>query len=77
MPTTWKRPDTHPDSRTLTQGIEVGAGWTRTGGTAGKEYASLSVAAPKFGPKKLYADLGEMAGWDDENLHAVIWTPGA
>ena len=43
----------------LTQGIEIGAGWTRKGETSGKDYVSLSIAAPEFGPKKLYANLGK------------------
>jgi hypothetical protein len=43
----------------------------------GKGYESLSVAARKFGPKKLYTKLGDVAGSDDENLNAVIWNPGA
>jgi hypothetical protein len=30
---------------------------------------------PKSGPKKLYANLGEVAGRDDENLNAIIWNP--
>jgi uncharacterized protein (DUF736 family) len=37
---------------------------------------SLSIAAPEFGPKKLYANLGRAAGSDEENLYAVIWNPG-
>jgi uncharacterized protein (DUF736 family) len=58
------------------QGIEIGAGWQKTGETSGKEYVSLSIAAPEFGPKKLYANLGRAAGSDDEDLYAVIWNPG-
>ena len=34
---------------------------------------SLSLAAPEFGPRKLYADLGR-AGQDDDNVFAVLWT---
>jgi uncharacterized protein (DUF736 family) len=76
VPHVQKTSEQQPDFRVLTQGIEVGAGWTRTGGTSGKEYVSLSIAAPEFGPKKLYANLGKAAGADDENLYAVIWNPG-
>jgi uncharacterized protein (DUF736 family) len=32
------------------------------GETSNKEYVSLSIAAPEFGPKKLYAKLDEEAG---------------
>lgn len=77
VPNVQKNAGTQPDFRVLTQGTEVGAGWTRKGETSGKEYVSLSIAAPEFGPKKLYANLGKAAGSDDdENLYAVIWNPG-
>ena len=47
----------------------------KKGETSGKEYVSLSLAAPEFGPKKLYANLGKAAGQDDDSLYAVIWNP--
>ena len=75
VPNDKKTVDSHPDFRVLTQGIEIGAGWTKKGETSGKDYVSLSLAAPEFGPKKLYANLGKAAGQDDENLYAVIWNP--
>ena len=75
VPNANKTADSHPDYRVLTQGIEIGAGWTKKGETSGKDYVSLSLAAPEFGPKKLYANLGKAAGQDDENLYAVIWNP--
>ena len=59
----------------VTQGIEIGAGWTRKGETSGKDYVSLSISAPEFGPKKLYANLGKAAGSEDEDLYALIWNP--
>ncbi|MFI5024283.1 MAG: DUF736 domain-containing protein [Alphaproteobacteria bacterium] len=64
-----------PDFRVLTKGYEIGAGWLRTGETSGKEYVSLSLAAPEFGPRKLYANLGRAAGQDDDDVFAVIWNP--
>jgi uncharacterized protein (DUF736 family) len=64
-----------PDFRVLTKGYEIGAGWLRTGETSGKEYVSLSLAAPEFGPRKLYANLGRAAGQDDDDAFAVIWNP--
>ena len=64
-----------PDFRVLAKGYEIGAGWVRTGETSGKEYVSLSLAAPEFGPRKLYANLGRAAGQDDEDVFAVIWNP--
>ena len=60
----------------MTQGIEIGAIWTRKGETSGKDYVSLSIAAPEFGPKKLYANLGKAAGSEVEDLFALIWNPG-
>jgi uncharacterized protein (DUF736 family) len=76
VPNAQKTSDSHPDFRVLTQGIEIGAGWSKTGETSGKDYVSLSLAAPEFGPKKLYANLGRAAGQEDENLYAVIWNAG-
>jgi hypothetical protein len=36
---------------------------------------SLSLAAPEFGPRKLYANLGCAANHDDGSLFAVNWHP--
>ena len=76
VPNQQKTSDSQPDFRVLTQGIEIGAGWQKKGETSGKEYVSLSIAAPEFGPKKLYANLGRAAGSGEEDLYAVIWNPG-
>ena len=73
VPNPAKSADQQPDFRVLTQGVEIGAGWVRTGETSGKEYVSLSLAAPEFGPRKLYANLGRAAGQDDDEAYAVIW----
>ena len=73
VPNANKTADSHPDYRVLTQGTEIGAGWIKKGETSGKDYVSLSLAAPEFGPKKLYANLGKAAGQDDDNLYALIW----
>jgi uncharacterized protein (DUF736 family) len=75
LPNTQKTSDSQPDFRVVTEGIEIGAGWTRKGELSNKEYVSLSIAAPEFGPKKLYANLGKAAGSDDKDLYAVIWNP--
>ncbi|BAB52518.1 hypothetical protein BFX40_10505 [Mesorhizobium sp. SEMIA 3007] len=75
VPNRSKSADNHPDFRVLTQGVEVGAGWIRTGETSGNDYVSLSIAAPEFGPRKLYANLGRAAGQDDQDTYAVIWNP--
>jgi uncharacterized protein (DUF736 family) len=76
VPNLQKTADGQSDYRVLTQGIEIGTAWIKHGETSGKEYVSLSIAAPKFGPKKLYANPGQAAGADDKDLYAVIWNPG-
>lgn len=75
VPNKEKAHGSQPDFRVLTKGYEIGAGWNRIGETSGKEYVSLSLAAPEFGPRKLYANLGRAAGQDDEDAFAVIWNP--
>jgi uncharacterized protein (DUF736 family) len=75
VPNAAKSADNQPDFRVLHQDVELGAGWVRTGETSGKEYVSLSLAAPEFGPRKLYANLGRAAGQDDDEVYAVIWNP--
>jgi uncharacterized protein (DUF736 family) len=73
LPNVNKSTDAQPDYRVMTQGIEIGAGWTKKGATSGQDYVSLALAAPKFGPKKLYANMGRAAGQDDNSLFALIW----
>lgn len=67
--------DVQPDYRVFSEGVEIGAGWVRTGEVSGKTYVSLSLAAPEFGPRRLYANLGRAAGQDDDDTYAVIWNP--
>jgi uncharacterized protein (DUF736 family) len=75
IPNNRKENDSQPDFRVLAGGIDVGAGWVRTGEMSGKDYVSLVMAAPEFGPRKLYANLGRAAGQDDEDVYAIIWNP--
>ena len=56
VPNANKTTDSQPDFRVLTQGTDIGASRTKKGETSGKEYVSLALAAPEFGPKKLYAN---------------------
>ena len=70
-----KTSEAQPDYRVYSDGVEIGAGWVRTGETSGKDYVSLSLAAPEFGPRRLYANLGRAAGQDDDTVYAVIWNP--
>jgi uncharacterized protein (DUF736 family) len=75
MPNRRKNTEGQPDYRVVTNGIEVGAAWRRVSRDSGTSYVSLSLAAPEFGPRKLYANLGRAAGQDDDNVLAVIWNP--
>ena len=52
----------------------MGAGWLGRSETSGRDYVSLSLAAPEFGPRRLYANLGRAAG-EAEDRFAVIWNP--
>jgi len=69
------RPLTQPDFRVFTEGYEIGASWKRVGEISGRQYVSLSVAGPEFGPRTLYANLGRAADQDDDNVYALIWNP--
>jgi uncharacterized protein (DUF736 family) len=51
-----------PDYRVAAGGVEIGAGWVRRGEASARDYVSLSLAAPEFGPRRLYANLGRAAG---------------
>lgn len=74
VPNGQKSSDAQPDYRVSAGGVEVGAGWVRTGEMSGKDYISLSLAAPEFGPRRLYANLGQAAG-ESDNRFAIIWNP--
>jgi uncharacterized protein (DUF736 family) len=75
-PNETKKAGNQPDFRVVAaNGYEIGAGWRKTGETSGKEYVSLSLAAPEFGPRRLYANLARASGQDDADLYAVIWNP--
>lgn len=69
-----KANDVQPDFRVYSGDVEIGAGWMRRSQSSGKDYVSLSLAAPEFGPRRLYANLGRAAGKDDGSF-AIIWNP--
>jgi uncharacterized protein (DUF736 family) len=75
LPNRAKSSDAQPDYRVTAGGVEIGAGWLRRGEVSGKDYVSLSLAAPEFGPRRLYANLGRAAGQNDEDAFAIIWNP--
>ncbi|EZP79349.1 MULTISPECIES: DUF736 domain-containing protein [Novosphingobium] len=74
-PNSRKAGDTQPDYLVRSGGAEVGAGWLRRAESSGNDYVSLSLAAPEFGPRRLYANLGRAAGQDDDDAFAIIWNP--
>lgn len=74
IPNEQKTADMQPDYRVLSDGTEIGGGWNRRSEASGRDYVSLSLAAPEFGPRRIYANLGRAAGSDDESF-ALIWNP--
>jgi uncharacterized protein (DUF736 family) len=74
VPNEGKASDAQPDYRVLSEGVDVGAGWIRRSEGSAREYVSLSLAAPEFGPRRLYANLGRSAGGDEDSF-ALIWNP--
>ncbi|WP_449472579.1 DUF736 domain-containing protein [Sphingobium chungangianum] len=75
VPNSRKSSDVQPDYRVVSGGAEIGAGWVRRSEMSGKDYVSLSLAAPEFGPRRIYANLGRAAGQDDDDAFAIIWNP--
>jgi uncharacterized protein (DUF736 family) len=75
VPNTRKASDSQPDFRVVASGVEIGAAWVRKSETSGNEYVSLSVAAPEFGPRRIYANLGRAAGQENDDSFALIWNP--
>lgn len=78
LPNREKESENQPDFRVFTddrERVELGAGWRRVSQNSGNSYVSLSLAAPEFGPRKLYANLGRAAGQGDPDTFAIIWNP--
>ncbi len=75
VPNTTKAHDDQPDFRVYSRGFELGAAWTRVGQVSEKPYVSLSLAAPEFGPQRLFANLFRAAGQDDDDAFAISWNP--
>ena len=75
LPVGEKSSPNQPDFRVVSEDIEIGAGWIRTGQISGKEYVSLSISAPEFGSRTLYTNLGRAAGQSDPDVYALIWNP--
>lgn len=75
MPNLTRASDVQPDYRVIAAGADIGGGWIRHSETSGKDYITLALAAPEFGPRRIYTNLGRAAGQSDDNLFALIWTP--
>lgn len=76
IPNEAKETDAQPDFRVYTNDrVEIGGGWNRIGKNSGNPYVSLTFAAPEFGNSKIYANLGQAAGQDDESVMAILWNP--
>lgn len=71
---TRKTNDAQPDYRVHSGDVEIGAAWNRRSESSGNSYVSLSLAAPEFGPRRLYANLGRAADGGDDRF-AIIWNP--
>lgn len=70
-----KKNESQPDFRVLAGDVEIGAAWNRKAISSGKDFVSLSLAAPEFGDRTLYANLGRMPGSKDDKEFAIIWNP--
>ena len=75
VPNVRKANDRQPDYRVMANGVEVGAGWNRRSETSGNDYVSLSLAAPEFGPRRLYANLARAAGDARDDRFVILWNP--
>ena len=76
LPNSNKKTKKQPDFRVYTQDkVEIGGGWKRTGKASGNSYISLTFAAPEFGSKKIYANLGQACDQDDKDVMAILWNP--
>src|SRR5262249_23791630 len=74
VPNKGKANDNQPDYRVSSGDVEIGAGWSRHSEASGNDYVSLSLAAPEFGSRRLYANLGRAAGGAEDEF-ALIWNP--
>lgn len=75
-----KSSESAPDFRITSDGVEIGAGWLRTGQVSQKEYVSCSLTAPELASlmgkgKAVYANLGRAADQDDPEVYSLIWNP--
>ena len=72
-----KRNDNQPDFRVMAGEVEIGAAWIRKAISTGKEFVSLSLAAPEFGDRTLFANLGRLPGSKEKTEFSIIWNPSS
>ena len=70
-----KANDVQPDYRVYSGDVEIGAGWNRSSESSGNDHVSLSLAAPEFGPRRLYANLARAAGDERDDRFVILWNP--
>ena len=70
-----KKNENQPDFRVMAGDVEIGAAWQRKSIASGKDFVSLSLAAPEFGDRTLYANLGRIPGTKNDGEFAIIWNP--
>ena len=70
-----KTGEAQPDFRVFAgqPSADIGGGWLRTAASSGREYISLTLADPAFGPRKVYANLAPVK--EKEGRHVILWNP--
>jgi len=63
-----------PDFLVKAGRVELGAAWVRTS-LQGDEYVSVSIAAPEFGPRRLYANLVPARDAGTAADYDLLWNP--
>ena len=69
-----KTSEAQPDFMIMAGEVEIGGAWWRKS-LGGNDYLSVSIAAPEFGNRTLYANLGRDVNSTDENAFVIIWNP--
>lgn len=67
-----KRGEGQPHYRVMSDGAELGSGWSRRSEITEREYVSLDLAAPEFGPRRIYVTLAPHEG---EGCFSLLWIP--
>lgn len=70
-----KASGSQPDYRIFAgeNSTEIGGGWVRKAKSSGREYVSLTLADPKIGPRRIYANLAPVKG--KKGRHVILWNP--